>query len=77
MPALKIKTCAERLCLLDRCGPSPDGSGCLRWFVFIEAAAAFDGDELRLVARRAPTIAENFRATGPVGVASTDDTNDF
>ena len=50
------------------------GSG---WVVLIEAAAAIESDKLRLVSRRSPSIAENFRANGPVGVASTEYTNDF
>ena len=36
-----------------------------------------NGDELRLVAWRTPTVAVSFRACGPVGVASTYNANDF
>ena len=52
-------------------------SGCPGWVILTEAAAAINGDELWLVARRSPAIAKNFRASGPVCVASTDDANDF
>ena len=55
----------------------PWPSRSLRRLIFIEPAAAIDGDELRLVTRRSPTIAENLRASGPVGVASTKYANDF
>jgi hypothetical protein len=75
MPALKDHV---------RCAVVPSGSlrlkpclGCLRRFVFIEVAATLDCHELRLVARRSPPIAENFRASGPVGVASTKYANHF
>ena len=50
----------------------------LGWQIVIEAVAvAFHGDELRLVMRCAPTIANDFRARGPVGVASTKNAYDF
>ena len=54
------------------------GSGRLGRLVVIEPlAAAVDGDEDRLIVRRAPAIAQNFRAVGSVGVASTEYANDF
>ncbi|MBS1801785.1 MAG: hypothetical protein JST28_00380 [Acidobacteria bacterium] len=49
----------------------------MRWFVVVGPAATLNGDELRLVARSAPTISDSFRASGSVGVAATDDANDF
>ena len=57
--------------------PPSGTSGCVRRFVVVGPAAALDGDELRLIARRAPTITQSFCPSRSVGVVCADDANDF